>query len=135
MSRLTIHERNTKCQARCWVVMLFAVFSIVGSLFHSELPVTGFAQTNEAYASSVKQGAAMQMKVHLPGRHAPDGKLPGQTHNQFADCAGGCGPCGPVHTVDVAHPNTLLMPAGPARQAGMPSRTTAPLLRPPIFQA
>ena len=135
MSRMAIQKRNAKARPRGWVVLCFVVSFVLGSLLHSALPITGSVQANEAYASSVEQGAAMQMKIHLSGRHGPDGKLPGQTHNQFADCAGGCGLCGPVHTVDVAHPNTLLMPAGPARQAGMPSRTTAPLLRPPIFQA
>ena len=137
MSTLTIHKRNTKCRPRRWMVMLFAVFFIVGSLFHSELPIAGATQANESYASSGQDRDTLFMETHLPGRHAPGGKLPVQAHNQFADCAGaaGCGLCGPVQNVDEARPKALLMPAAPARQTGISSRTSAPPLRPPIFQA
>lgn len=137
MSRMAIQKRNAKTRPRRWVVLFFVISFVLGNLLHSQLPVTGFARANEAYASSVKQGAAMQMKVHLSGRHGPDGKLSGQAHNQFANCvaADGCSLCGPVQTMDAAHPDTLLMLAAPARQAGMSSRTSAPPLRPPIFLA
>ena len=137
MSNMAIQKRNAKTRSRGWVVLFFVISFVLGNLLHSQLPVTGFAQANEAYASSVDQGAAMQMKIHLPGRHGPDGELPGQAHNQFANCAAadGCSLCGPVQTMDAARPNTLLMPAAPARQDGISSRTSAPPLRPPIFQA
>lgn len=126
-----------KARLRQWVVMFFTVFFIVGSLLHSELPIAGSVQANEPYASSGQDGDTPLMETHMPGRHAPDGKLPGQVHYQFADCAGagGCGLCGPVQTVDIARPKALLMPAGLPRHAGVSSRTTAPPLRPPIFQA
>jgi hypothetical protein len=134
MSRMAIQKRNAKARQRGWVVLFFVITFVLGNLLHSQLPAAGSAQ---AYASSVEQGAAMQMKVHLSGRHGPDGKLPGQAHNQFANCAAadGCSLCGPVQTMDAAHPDALLMLAAPARQAGMSSRTSAPPLRPPIFQA
>jgi hypothetical protein len=137
MSRLSIHDWNAKAQPRRWVVMFFAFFFLVGSLLHSELPISGSAQANEPFASSGQDGDTPLMETHMLGRHAPGDKLPGQAHNQFANCAaaGGCGLCGPVQTVDVARPKTLLMPARPTRPAGMSSRTTAPPLRPPIFQA
>ena len=126
-----------KARLRHWVVMFITVFFIVGSLLHSELPIAGSPQANQPYAHSGQDGVTPLMETHMPGHHAPGGKLPGQAHNQFANCAaaGGCGLCGPVQTVNVAHPKTLLMPARPTRQAGMSSRTTAPPLRPPIFQA
>lgn len=125
-----------KVRLKHWVVMFFAVFFIVGSLFHSELPIAGAAQANESYASFGQDRDTLLMETHMLGRHAPGGKLPGQAHNQFADCAatGGCGLCGPVQTVDEALPKALPMPAGPAHQAGISSRTTVPPLRPPIFQ-
>jgi hypothetical protein len=117
--------------------MLFAIFFIVGSLLHSELPIAGSPQANQPYAHSGQDGVTPLMETHMPGHHAPGGKLPGQVHNQFANCAatGGCGLCGPVQTMDAALPKALPIPAGPAHQAGMSSRTTAPPLRPPIFQA
>lgn len=126
-----------KARLRHWVVMFITVFFIVGSLFHSELPIAGASQANESYASSDQDRDTLLMETHMLGRHAPGGKLPGQTHNQFADCAatGGCGLCGPVQTMDAALPKALPIPAGPAHQAGMSSRITAPPLRPPIFQA
>ena len=137
MSRMAIQKRNINTRSRRWVVLFFFVSFVLGSLPHSALPITGSVQANEAYACSVKHGAAMQMKVHLPGRHGPDGELPGQARNQFANCAAadGCSLCGTVQTMDVAHPNTILMPAAPARPAGMSSHTSAPPLRPPISQA
>jgi hypothetical protein len=134
MSRVAIQKRNTNARSRRWVVLFFVVSFVLGNLLHSQLPVTGSAQ---AYANSVEQVAAMQMKVHLSGRHGPDGEIPGQAHNQLANCAAadGCSLCGPVQTMDAAHPDALLMPVAPVRQAGMSSRTSAPPLRPPIFQA
>ncbi len=135
MSRMTIQKRDAKARPKRWVVLFFVVSFVLGSLFHSGSSVTGSAQANEAHASSGQLGDATQMKVHLPGRHASGGKLPGQVHSQITDCAGGCGLCGPVQTVDIARPQALLMPEGPARQAGMSPHTTAPPLRPPIFQA
>lgn len=137
MSRLTVHERNAEGQAKRWTILFLAILFIVGSLIHSGLPIAGSAQANEPFSISGQNSDISFTQVHMPGRHAPGGKLPMQGHFQFANCvgAGGCGHCGPVQTVEAVRPETLLMPAGSARPARMSPHITTPPLRPPILQA